>query len=251
MEILLQLIVLGVAGIAVGIINTLAGGGSVISLSLLMFFGLDANIANGTNRVAIVFQTMAGVKKFSDNRHLALPRGWHFAIPALVGSMAGAWVATDIPQQLFEYLLLGVMVIMVALMFLDPEAWIIGSSIRSNKKPGIWSWIVFSAIGFYGGFVQVGIGYFLLAGLVLQSGYELVKANALKVFITFLYSPFALFIFIWHHQVDWLYGLVLAFGTFMGGWVGARMAIARGAGFVRWVIVAVVVLTFVKVFLLD
>ncbi|MDD2964811.1 MAG: sulfite exporter TauE/SafE family protein [Bacteroidales bacterium] len=246
----LQLIILGLAGVVVGIINTLAGGGSVISLSLLMFFGLDANLANGTNRVAIVFQTMAGVKKFSDSRRLDLPRGWHYALPALLGSLAGAWVASDINKQLLEYLLLGVMAFMVVLMFVDPEAWIAGNTSRHQAKPGVVAWLMFAAIGFYGGFVQVGIGYFLLAALVLQSGYELVKANALKVFITFLYSPFALAIFVWHHQVDWLYGLVLAMGTFAGGWIGARMAVKRGASFVRWIIVAVVVMTFVKTLLL-
>lgn len=247
MGLTLQLVILGLAGIVVGIINTLAGGGSIISLSLLMFFGLDANLANGTNRVAIVFQTMAGVKKFSDSRKLDLPRGWHFALPALAGSLVGAWVATDINKQLFEYLLLGVMVMMVALMFLNPEQWLTGNETKNRLRPDRKSWLIFTCIGFYGGFVQVGIGYFLLAGLVLQSGYELVKANALKVFITFLYSPFALLIFIWHNQVNWLYGIVLAMGTFAGGWLGARMAVKKGASFIRWVIVAVVVLTIVKV----
>jgi len=246
MGLTLQLVVLGLAGIVVGIINTLAGGGSIISLSLLMFFGLDANLANGTNRIAIVFQTMAGVKKFNDSRKLDLPRGWHFALPALAGSLVGAWVATDINKQLFEYLLLGVMVMMVALMFLNPGQWLTGNEPKNRLKPGWKSWLIFACIGFYGGFVQVGIGYFLLAGLVLQSGYELVKANALKVFITFLYSPFALLIFVWHNQVNWLYGIVLAIGTFAGGWLGARMAVKKGASFIRWVIVAVVVLTIVK-----
>ncbi|OFY17127.1 MAG: hypothetical protein A2X11_01450 [Bacteroidetes bacterium GWE2_42_24] len=249
MELTLQLIILGLAGIVVGIINTLSGGGSIISLSLLMFFGLDANIANGTNRVAILFQSLAGVKKFSDSKMLDIPRGWHYALPALVGSLGGAWMATDINKQVFEYLLLGVMVVMVVLMFVDPEKWIGKSALQQYKKPGWRTWITFVAIGFYGGFVQVGIGYFLLAGLVIQAGYELVKANALKVFITFLYSPFTLVVFLWHNQVNWLYGIVLAIGTFSGGWLGAQLAIKQGASFIRWVIVAVVALTMVKVFL--
>jgi len=246
MESVVQLIVLGIAGVAVGIVNTLAGGGSVISLSLLMFFGLDANVANGTNRIAIVFQSVAGIKKFSDSKKLDLPKGWQFAIPALVGSLAGAWVATDINKQFFEYLLLAVMVLMVALMFVNPDQWLEGN-LNKQARPSRWlSWVIYVAIGFYGGFIQVGIGYFLLAALVLQSGYDLVRANALKVFITFLYAPFALVIFIWHNQVDWLLGLVLAVGTFAGGWIGARMAVKKGAAFIRWVIVAVVALTVIK-----
>lgn len=248
MELTLQLIVLGLAGIVAGVINTLSGGGSIISLSLLMFFGLDANVANGTNRVAIFFQSLAGVKKFSDSKMLDIPRGWHYAIPALAGSLVGAWIATDINKQLFEYLLLIVMVVMVVFMFVNPEKWIGESASRQDRKPGWLTWGTFAAIGFYGGFVQVGIGYFLLAGLVIQAGYNLVRANALKVFITFLYSPFTLVVFIWHNQVNWLYGIVLALGTFTGGWLGAKLAVKQGASFIRWVIVAVVALTMVKVF---
>lgn len=240
------MVVLGVAGIAVGIVNTLAGGGSVISLSLLMFFGLDANVANGTNRIAIVFQTAAGIKKFSDSKKLDLPKGWQFAVPALIGSLAGAWIATDINKQLFEYLLLTVMVLMVVLMFINPDQWLEGNLSRQGRQSRWLTGAIYLAIGFYGGFVQVGIGYFLLAALVLQSGYDLVRANALKVFITFLYAPFALLIFVWHNQVDWVFGLVLAAGTFAGGWIGARMAVKKGAAFIRWVIVAIVALTVIK-----
>ena len=94
----------------------------------------------------------------------------------------------------------------------------------------------------------MGVGYFLLAGLVLSAGYELVKANALKVLINFIFTPFALVVFMANHQVDYLYGFVLGIGNMIGGLIGSRLAVKKGARFVRWVIVVVILLTTAHIF---
>jgi uncharacterized membrane protein YfcA len=133
-------------------------------------------------------------------------------------------------------------------MFYKPEQWLKGKAELMAKPVSIGKVAIFFVIGIYGGFIQVGIGYLLLAGLVLNAGYDLVKANALKVFITFVYSPFALLVFIYHHQVDWYFGLVLASGAALGGYFASKIALKKGASFVRWFIVGVIALSCVKIF---
>jgi len=103
--------------------------------------------------------------------------------------------------------------------------------------------VIFFLIGVYGGFIQMGVGYFLLAGLVLSAGYELVKANALKVLVNFIFTPFALVVFIINGQIDFAYGFILGIGNVMGGLLGSRLAVKKGAGFVKWVIIVVILLT--------
>jgi len=117
---------------------------------------------------------------------------------------------------------------MFFLIILKPDGWI--SSREGNPPVKRWLQIViFFMIGIYGGFIQAGVGFFLLAGLVLSAGYELVKANAIKVFIVLLYTPFALAVFIFNHQVDYRFGLILAVGNMLGAFIGARYAVRLGA----------------------
>jgi uncharacterized membrane protein YfcA len=108
--------------------------------------------------------------------------------------------------------------------------------------------IIFFLIGMYGGFIQVGVGYFLLAGIVLSAGYELVKANAIKSLINLLFTPLAILVFSFGDQIHWQYGLVMAVGNLVGALLATRMAVKKGAGFVRWVIIAVILLTTAHLF---
>lgn len=238
-----QVVSLFLGGIFAGFVNTLAGGGSIVSLSLLMLFGLDANMANGTNRVAIIFQSLTSSKTFRSNNILDLKKGRMPVITATIGSLFGAWAATDLNKAILEKIIAIVMLAMLFFVFYKPSVWLKGNPDKYDKPLRYADVVVFLAIGFYGGFVQVGIGYLLLAGLVLQMGFDLVKANALKVFITFVYSPFAFLVFLWNGQVSWLHAVPLAAGAVAGAFWASRMAIERGAGFVRWVITAVVIVT--------
>ena len=108
--------------------------------------------------------------------------------------------------------------------------------------------IIFFLIGIYGGFIQLGVGYFLLAGIVLGAGYELVKANAIKVLIVLLYTPFTIVVFLMNEQINWAYGLVMTIGNVAGAFIASRMAVKKGAAFVRWVIVLVILLTSAHLF---
>jgi uncharacterized membrane protein YfcA len=243
-----QAFALFLGGIFAGFVNTLAGGGSIVSLSLMLLFGLDANVANGTNRLAIIFQSLTSSETFRVNKILDLKRGKAAVWSALIGSLAGAWVAVDLNKEIIEKIITIVMMLMLVFIFYNPSRWLKGDPERNSKPANLFEIFLFLVIGFYGGFVQVGIGYLLLAGLVLQAGYDLVKANALKVFITFVYSPFAFAIFVWHHQVSWIHGIPLAIGASLGAFIASKLAVRKGAGFIRWTIVVMIIITALQTF---
>jgi len=237
----LTAVALIVSGVFVGFINTLAGGGTIISLSLFMFLGLPANIANGTNRVAVILQNLTSVNEFRRNKVLDFKKGNKLAIPTMVGAIVGAQIASDINEAIFRKAVGVVMMVMMYFILTKPSQWLKGTATLMEKPVSWIQVIIFFLIGVYGGFVQVGVGYFILAGVVLGAGYDLVKANAIKVWIVLLYTPLALLVFILNNQVRWDYGLVHAIGNIIGAFVASRFAVSWGANFVRWVVIIVIV----------
>ena len=225
------LVVIGV-GVIAGFINTLAGSGSLLTLPLLMFLGLPANVANGTNRIAILLQNVVGVTSFKRQKVLDLKQGLIIGLPAVAGSLIGARIAVSINDALMEKAIGALLILMFFLIILKPGRWLNSHEGQPPLK-NILQIVIFFLIGVYGGFIQAGVGFFLLAGLVLGAGFELVKANALKVFIVFLYTPFALAVFIWNNDVNYVLGFVLAIGNMTGALIGARVAVKWGAKAVR------------------
>ena len=231
------------AGFAAGFINTLAGSGSLITLPLLIFIGLPATVANGTNRVAVLLQTMVAVIRFRRSGTLDLKRGLQLTVPTIFGAILGAQIAVNLNERAMKSAIGVLMVVMLVVVLVKPRRWLVGRSEMLVHRPGWFLLLIFFLIGCYGGFIQAGVGIFLLAGLVLGAGYELVGANAVKNLIVMVSTLFALIVFIVNHQVEWLPGLVLAIGNMMGAWVAARMAVEKGAKFVRWVLIAVIVVS--------
>ena len=231
-----------VSGVFVGFINTLAGGGTIISLSLFMFLGLPANIANGTNRVAVILQNLTSAYEFRRKKVLDFKKANKLAIPTMLGAILGAQIASDINEAVFRKAIGVVMIVMMYFILTKPSQWLKGTE-ALLEKPVSWIQIlIFFVIGVYGGFVQVGVGYFILAGVVLGAGYNLVKANAIKVWIVLLYTPLALIVFILNDQVRWDYGLIHAIGNIIGAFVASRFAVSWGVNFVRWVVIVVIVI---------
>lgn len=235
--------ILVTAGVAVGFINTLAGGGSTISLSVLMLMGLSPAMANGTNRIGIAIQNIVGVGSFKQQGVLDTRKGLYLAIPATVGSILGAFIAVDLNEAIFEKAMAIILLVMLAFTLFNPQKLINEQTELVNKSLTWKQYFLFFFIGVYGGFIHLGIGYFLLASLIMGAGYELVKANAVKVLIVLLYTPFSLAVFIWNDMIDYKMGFSLAIGTAIGAFIASRMAVKRGAEFVRWVIVVVILLT--------
>ena len=243
-----EIIALIIAGLMVGFINTLAGGGSIISLSVLMMLGLPAPIANGTNRIAIAIQTATATASFRQQKVLPLRKSILLAIPAIVGSLIGAWIAVDINEGILEKAIGVIMLIMLVFIFYKPQKYIYGRA-EIVEKPLNWkSYLIFFLIGIYGGFIHMGVGYFLLMGIVVGAGFDLVKGNAVKVFIVLLYTPFTILVFLFNNQINWKYGLILAIGNVVGAFVASRLAVSKGVPFVKWVIVIVVLITAADMF---
>lgn len=241
-----EIIVIIVAGVFVGFINTLSGGGSVISLSLLVILGLPANIANGTNRISIFFQTLSSVSSFTRQKMFTNRRPLWLAVPATIGAITGAYLAVDVNGKVIEIAMAVSMVIMVFFLFYKPSKWLKENPELMAKPLRWWQLLIFFFVGFYGGFIQVGVGYFLLMALMLGVGYDMVKANAVKNLIVFFYAIFALAVFMIDGKVNYIYGLILSIGSMIGAWLASYLAVKKGAGFIRAVILLSVILAILQ-----
>jgi uncharacterized membrane protein YfcA len=231
------------AGFIAGFINTLAGSGSLVTLPLLIFMGLPATIANGTNRVAILLQNIVGINSFRQ-RNVLDSRGVIFlGIPAVVGSILGAQIAVSLNDEIMQRVIGIIMVIMLFVILLRPKRWLKGEVTEIKNRPTLLQLIIFFLIGVYGGFIQAGVGIFLLSGLVLSVGYDLVRANAVKVGIVLFFTISALTVFIFNDQVNWMIGFILAIGNMLGAWIGARVAVERGAIWVRRFLIIIVIIS--------
>jgi uncharacterized membrane protein YfcA len=229
-----------ITGFAAGFINTLAGSGSLLTLPILILLGLPANVANGTNRVGVLLQNIVAVATFRQHGALPLAGAWKLILPSVVGAVIGAELAVDLDEELLRRTIGVLMIVLIVVMLLKPERWI--AEHVAPREPRLFVEVpLFFAIGVYGGFIQVSVGLFLLAGLVLGAGYNLVGANALKNLIVLLFTAAALVVFVLNDQVEWMLGLLLGAGQAVGAWVATHFAVKRGAEFVRWAVVVITV----------
>jgi Predicted permeases len=234
--------ILIIAGFLVGFINTIAGSGTVITYSLFMGMGMPANISNGTIRLGVILQTLAATLNFKKQGVLDSKRGLKLSIPVAIGSIMGAQTAAILDTKVFEKLLAVIMLTMIYFLFKDPKKWINGQVDKVEKEITWKPWILFLAIGFYGGFTHIGVGIFLLAGLVLVAGYDLIRGNAIKILAVLIYSPLALLVFVLNNQVDYRIGLISAIGNIIGGILASSVAVSWGSGFIRWFLTIIILL---------
>ncbi len=218
-------IIVLLVSIVIGFINTLVGSGSLVMLPLLMAMGLPANVANGTNRVGVFFQTAVGSITFMRSKKIPMGNAWWSIIPCVIGALLGAYLATQIdPQSLKDFIGI-LLILMLFVILINPKRWFVhqNNSGEQSKKP--LAILVMFVIGIYGGFIQAGVGVFLLAGLVLGVKYNFGYANAIKLIIVLAYAFPVLLIFVWQNQVDWFLGLFTAFGQSIGAYAGAKFAV--------------------------
>ncbi|MEJ2478747.1 MAG: sulfite exporter TauE/SafE family protein [Acidihalobacter sp.] len=229
----MPLLLFGVGALA-GVVNVLAAGGSMLTVPLLIFAGLDPTVANGTNRVAIVLQNLTAVGRF---RHVGLTDtalSTKLALWTLPGGILGAWYGASIDDAALRLVLAGVLLVTTLTLFLPQRLRTAGGWERGR-------WLVYPAmlgIGFYGGFIQIGVGFLLLAALRGLLGVDLVRANAHKVFVVLVYMLPALLVFWWLGKIDWRLGLAVGSGNIVGAWVATHLALKGGE---RWIRVVVAV----------
>ncbi len=244
----LHALLLFAVGLVAGILNVLAGGGSLLVLPVLIWVGLPAAVANGTNRVAILAQNIVAVRGFQQRGLLP----WRLALlctaPALVGGALGARLAVDIDDQLFKRILAAVMLGVCVVMVIDPAKRLRVDVARLGTARTAVLVVSFFAIGMYGGFIQAGVGFLVITGLLVH-GLDLVRINAIKVFVVGAFTVTALIVFIVHHEVNWHLGIALAAGNALGGWLGTRLAIAKGHAWLRRLVLVVIVVFAVRLLL--
>lgn len=237
----IQFVLLFLAGLAAGVLNVLAGGGSFLTLPILIFLGLPATMANGTNRVGILLQNVAATSSFHRRGVLEFRFTCRMAVPAVAGAACGTWVALLTGETSFRRILAGLMVVITLWTLWDPANRRRAGHATSPALLGAG----FFLVGLYGGFVQAGVG-FLILSLTTLAGFDLVRGNGIKVLMVLLFTVVSLGIFAWNGQVAWIPGLVLAGGTVLGGLLGARLTILKGHAWVRGVVTAAVILMAIR-----
>lgn len=238
-------------GFIAGFINTIAGGGSMLTLPALMMLGMPADIANGTNRVGILLQSIAGARSFHRLGKLAPHTIIPTLVPCLIGSLCGSLLASYLPVVWLKPALLVTMLAMAAFMVINPSV-VPESETPLDHGPTQRNsaWVGLFLAGLYGGFVQAGVGFIIIATLVGILRYDLVRANALKMAITAALTVVALGVFVVRDQVLWVPGLVMAAGTVAGAVVSVKFAVSVPQRVLKWVLFVMVLLSCIGAFFL-
>lgn len=245
-------IILVLVGLFAGILNTLAGGGSLISLPILIFMGLPPSVANGTNRIAVLVQGVANVAGYkSKGMEVSSRFIWFLSGTAIVGTLIGSKLAVDIEEQLFNRILAGVMFAMVLLMIFQPKIALTGITERISGKYSIWGAVAFFFIGIYGGFIQAGTGIFMLMALSSINRLTLMKSNVIKAVVMFAYTCAAVIFFGLSGKLNWEIGLTLASGQALGGWLTSRWSVDKGDGIVKILMIVVITAMSVKLWFFN
>ncbi len=228
-------IILVITGLIAGVINTLAGGGSNLTVPALMMMGMPADVANATNRLGVGLQSVVGVRGFKRHDKLDLTDALPIVGMTLGGGLVGALAASYLPNTYLKPVLLGSMVTMALIILIKPSVVMAeeGEPIQRLSNRPQAKWILFVA-GIYGGFVQAGVGFMLIAAIAGSLRYDLVRTNALKMLCTIGFTFVALAVFIVRGQVEWLPGLVLACGTMIGAHYAVKMAIKVSQKTLKW-----------------
>ncbi len=244
-EYIFPLLVLG--GFGAGFINTLAGGGSMLTLPLLILLGLPADVANGTNRIAVLAQNVTAVLGFHSKGVRPWKSGVRLFVPTCLGAAAGAGIAVQIDPDLLETIFGAVLFVLCGAVFLKPNRLLKGRD--REIAPGVLSiktFLFFFGVGLWGGFAQVGVGFLFLGALVTCSRLDLVYANAVKIFVILIFTVFSFVIFLLSGQVEIVAGLVLAVGNASGAWTASVMSVKKGSGWVRIFLIVAALLASLK-----
>jgi uncharacterized membrane protein YfcA len=237
---IIHLIVIFIAGIAVAFINTISAAGSLVSLSAFMFAGLSSTEANATNRIPIIFQSWFSAKGFESKGITGDSYKWWLAAACVPGAIIGALFAVKIPADIFNKVLAGVMLLFLVITLVNPLKPASENNERVELKHKVAGVLIYFFIGIYGGFIQAGSGFFLMAPMLLLHRFNINKTNYYKVFITLIYTVAALAIFLWKGNINWFYGLVMSLGTSLGGWMTSRWSVSVDELWLKRVMVSII-----------
>lgn len=231
----MEVLLLVVAGATAGVVNTLAGGGSLLTVPLLVLLGLPGTLANGTNRVGVLLMNVAAAARFRAEGVSGLPGALGVLLPVASGSLVGALAISRLADETFERFF-GLVMLAILVPTLRPPG--VARTRRPWPRPAAIA--LFFAVGLYGGAFQAGVGLLLVFALS-RAGHDLVRANAVKVVVVGAMTAAALPVFVAAGQVAWIPAAALSLGFVAGGEAGARLAVRGGERLIRGVLAAAVV----------
>jgi uncharacterized membrane protein YfcA len=236
---LAQALLVALVGVVAGVANVSAGGGSLLTVPMLIFTGLPGPVANGTNRIALILQNAVAIRAFRGGGVSEWRRSLPLTLVALPGVALGAWVGVVIEDQLFRRLLGLVLLVMLGFVLSRPRGRGVPSAPSEPPRAATLACFVF--IGFYSGFIQAGVGFLFIFALLTFEHLDLVRTNAVKVTAILAFQVLALAVYAWGGKVVWLPGLTLGVGNMLGGWLGVRLSLSRGERYLRPAIAVCVV----------
>jgi len=240
-----ELPLLVLTGIATGFLNVMAGGGSMLSVPIMIFLGVPGTVANGTNRIAILPQNVAAVWAFYRKGFANFRLSLTLALCTIPGTLVGASLASKVPNEQFNTLLAAIMVVVLIVMAI-PQSKTIAVDKNPTRNRLIAGHILMIAIGFWGGFIHIGVGFLLMPVLNRVMQLDLITTNAHKVLIVLCYTVVALIVFASQLQLIWKYGVALGIGTWIGAWLAANMQIKQGIGAIKVTLNVVIIAFIVK-----
>ena len=218
-----------VGALLAGGINTLSGNGSAITLTILMeVIGLPPDVANGTNRLGILSNGLAATFGFHQKGRFEVTEGRRRDMYRIVGittlgAVLGVYLSLITSNAVFRDIFRYLLIVMLGVILVKPKRWLVAP----QGEPYVSLWLsvpLFFALGVYGGFIQMGMGVFFLAVMVLVAKYEIIQANVVKVLVVTIYTALAVAIFAWRGVISWEIGLLMAVGQMIGGYLTARFA---------------------------
>ncbi|MEJ2591143.1 MAG: sulfite exporter TauE/SafE family protein [Candidatus Thiodiazotropha sp.] len=230
-----QILLLALVGVAAGWLNVMAGGGSLLTVPAMLFMGLPGPVANGTNRIAILAQSITAVTAFRRRGYSDFKLGLSLSAAASIGAVGGASVGVHLAGEWFERVLALVMVGVMVLMATGRDR-VKPTGGDTRPKHLVAGHLLMVGAGFWGGFIQIGVGFILMPILHRVLGLDLVRVNMYKVLIVLVYTVVALFVFAAQLQLMWWTGIGLAVGNSIGGWLGAHTTISHGDTLIRRVL---------------
>ena len=240
-----QYIILFLVGIVVGFVNVMAGGGSLLTIPIMLFMGVPGPIANGTNRIAIIAQMATAVVAFFKKGYSDFKLSLTLALAALPSAVAGAYAGTRLEGVWFNRVVAVIMLVVMLVMAIKK-----GGETAVQAPPGkprlLLAHFLMFLVGFYGGFIQIGTGFLFMPILNKTLGLDLVRVNMHKTFIISFYTTAALIVFAWQVEIFWILGLCLALGTSIGAWLSAHVQVSKGERIIKVVLNTVLVLIIVR-----
>ena len=215
-------------GAVVSFINSISGGGSILSLPLLIFFGLPSAVANGTNRLGILVGSLGSIQAFRSQGRFLGRLVWRVAWPGALGSLAGSMIAVRLPDRIFQPILAGIILFVAAMSIPRRNPAKAPAEGLPRMRAGWLASSAYAAIGFYGGFIQAGSGLIMIYAFRRLGNLDVFQINSLKSANTLVFITVSLITFAWHGKIDWGLAAALAAGNWLGGWFGSHWQVRQG-----------------------